>query len=276
MAKFSSGKYAQFISDRSGFAFPYQEMVVEWTGARVHTSEFEPKSPQVSPKPHGADPQALEHARPRSPSIPSPGILPADPFTTAVGSTSVTVSLDNTTLQVNDFVSFLDFTANSIGGIPKQKFSPETTLQTTISATDTTLTCVDSTNFPSDGYVLIQSPTQPSATDPNYVPVIQYEVIKYTTNTTLTGVLSGLTRGTNAPFRGETPPLTTANQHLAGAKIFGAFKISSITTTTKNNPGEPPQITVNTGFTVPVIIASTAETGGGQNVYFSPVGRGIV
>ena len=34
-------------------------MVVEWTGARVHTSEFEPKSPQVSPKPHGADPQAL-------------------------------------------------------------------------------------------------------------------------------------------------------------------------------------------------------------------------
>ena len=51
MAKFSSGKYAQFISDRSGMAFPYQEMVVEWTGARVHTSEFEPKSPQVSPKP---------------------------------------------------------------------------------------------------------------------------------------------------------------------------------------------------------------------------------
>ena len=49
MAKFSSGKYAQFISDRSGLAFPYQEMVVEWTGARVHTSEFEPKSPQITP-----------------------------------------------------------------------------------------------------------------------------------------------------------------------------------------------------------------------------------
>ena len=36
MAKFSRGKYAQFISDRSGMAFPYLEMVKEWTGARVH------------------------------------------------------------------------------------------------------------------------------------------------------------------------------------------------------------------------------------------------
>ena len=102
MAKFSSGKYAQFISDRSGLAFPYQEMVVEWTGARVHTSEFEPKSPQVSPKPHGADPQALEHARPRSPSIPSPGILNPDPLsmnaTTTATVTLNTVSYTHLTL----------------------------------------------------------------------------------------------------------------------------------------------------------------------------------
>ena len=44
----SNGKYAQFISDRSGMAFPYKEMVVEWNGSRfVHTSEFEPKQPQL-------------------------------------------------------------------------------------------------------------------------------------------------------------------------------------------------------------------------------------
>ena len=59
MTAFSKGKYAQFISDRSGIAFPYKEMVSEWNGARVHISEFEPKQPQIQPKPVGADPQGL-------------------------------------------------------------------------------------------------------------------------------------------------------------------------------------------------------------------------
>ena len=40
MAK-ASGKYAQAISDRSGFAFPYREMLKEWNGSLVHKSEFE-------------------------------------------------------------------------------------------------------------------------------------------------------------------------------------------------------------------------------------------
>ncbi len=35
------GKYAKFISDRSGMEFPYKEMVIEWNGARVHISEYE-------------------------------------------------------------------------------------------------------------------------------------------------------------------------------------------------------------------------------------------
>ena len=59
MSNFSKGKYAKFISDRSGMEFPYKEMVKEWNGSRVHISEFEPKQPQLEPKPHGADPQGL-------------------------------------------------------------------------------------------------------------------------------------------------------------------------------------------------------------------------
>ena len=43
---YASGKYAKFISDRSGMEYPYNEMVVEWNGSRVHKSEFEPKTPQ--------------------------------------------------------------------------------------------------------------------------------------------------------------------------------------------------------------------------------------
>ena len=54
MARFSKGRRALAISDRSGAAFPYNEMVKEWTGAWVHISEFEPKQPQLQPHPVGA------------------------------------------------------------------------------------------------------------------------------------------------------------------------------------------------------------------------------
>ena len=61
----SRGKHAQAISDRSGMAFPYNEMVQEWTGSWVHTSEYEPKQPQLDPRYHPTDPQALQHAKPQ-------------------------------------------------------------------------------------------------------------------------------------------------------------------------------------------------------------------
>ena len=51
------GKYSKFISDRSGMEFPYKEMVIEWNGARVHTSEYEKKHPQLEPKRFVAEPQ---------------------------------------------------------------------------------------------------------------------------------------------------------------------------------------------------------------------------
>ena len=65
MGKYSSGRFALRISDRSGMAFPYTEMVQEWNGSWVHTSEFEPKQPQLDPKNHPTDFTALEHARPQ-------------------------------------------------------------------------------------------------------------------------------------------------------------------------------------------------------------------
>jgi hypothetical protein len=51
------------ISDRSGQAFPYKEMVREWTGALVHTSEFEPKHPQIRRKRVVGDAIALQNPR---------------------------------------------------------------------------------------------------------------------------------------------------------------------------------------------------------------------
>ena len=65
MAKFAKGKYALAISDRSGQAFQWREMVTEWNGAFVHITEYEKKQPQLEPKPFVADPQGLEQARPQ-------------------------------------------------------------------------------------------------------------------------------------------------------------------------------------------------------------------
>ena len=64
MARYSSGKFALRISDRDGRAYPYNEMVQEWTGAWVHTSEYEPKSP-LNPTNHPTDAQSLQHAKPQ-------------------------------------------------------------------------------------------------------------------------------------------------------------------------------------------------------------------
>ena len=62
--KFSSGKHAIAISDRSGLQYPYTEMVREWNGLWVHISEFESKQPQLELKVRGGDAVALEHPRP--------------------------------------------------------------------------------------------------------------------------------------------------------------------------------------------------------------------
>ena len=66
MARYATGKFAKRISDRSGMAFPYNEMVKEWNGSTVHTSEFEAKHPQLDPKYHPTDAQSLQNAKPQT------------------------------------------------------------------------------------------------------------------------------------------------------------------------------------------------------------------
>ena len=93
MGKYASGKRSLAISDRSGMAFPYTEMVREWNGSLVHYSEFEAKQPQLEPKPVGSDPQALYNPRPQPASKTSLILLNNNPFTTVIsgGTTYVNV-----------------------------------------------------------------------------------------------------------------------------------------------------------------------------------------
>jgi len=108
MGKYASGKHALAISDRSGMAFPYDEMVREWNGSLVHSSEFEAKQPQLSPKPVGSDPQALYNPRPQPASKTSLILLGNNPFTSIKygGATYVNVYSEDHQRSAGDIVRF--------------------------------------------------------------------------------------------------------------------------------------------------------------------------
>ena len=108
MGKYASGKYALAISDRSGMAFPYDEMVREWNGSLVHFSEFEAKQPQLEPKPVGSDPQALYNPRPQPASKASLILLTNNPFTSVIysGTTYVNVFSEDHQRAAGSIVRF--------------------------------------------------------------------------------------------------------------------------------------------------------------------------
>ena len=108
MGKYASGKHALAISDRSGMAFPYTEMVREWNGSLVHISEFEAKQPQLQPKPVGSDPQALYNPRPQPESKTSLILLGNNPFTSVIsgGTTYVNVFSQNHQRAAGSIVRF--------------------------------------------------------------------------------------------------------------------------------------------------------------------------
>ena len=107
MSSFSTGKNALAISDRSGLAFPYNEMVTEWNGSRVHYTEFEPKHPQLISRIHRGDRVSLQNARPARAEPIVANILPGDPFKTSnSGSAVITVTEPNHGRTTGDTVRF--------------------------------------------------------------------------------------------------------------------------------------------------------------------------
>ena len=105
---FAKGKHSKAISDRSGLEFPYVEMVKEWNGMLVHTSEYEPKQPQLDPKPKGSDPQGLLNARPARTETAVPRLLPLNAFTTTSSSQIIKVNEPNHGRSTSDRVRFRD------------------------------------------------------------------------------------------------------------------------------------------------------------------------
>ena len=264
MAVFSSGKHALAVSDRSGLVFPYLEMVREWNGAWVHYSEFEPKQPQLNPKPTSADPQALQRARPTRVALPTPAPLNNNPFTTEVG-TTLTVAQTGHGRSTGDAVRFYQVNT-PVGGVSLSTFELNTTLATTVTATDTSIVLTDGSAFPTAGYIVIES----TNTDTSSLAYgrITSETIQYTGRATNT--LTGCTRGTAAPSYGKTPVSTTAVAHTAGEKIYGSYEITKIDETRVNDAGTT--VTFSNKFSFTLVSAATSiATGGGFFVFGGPV-----
>ena len=261
MGNLSKGRYALFISDRSGLAYPYREMVKEWNGARVHTSEYEPKQPQLEPTPYSADPQGLPHPRPARTEFPTTDFLPTNPFTMTNASTQVSVNFPFSGYQNGDFIRFYDV-KSPVGGVAISTLQLETTLNGNITATDNSITLTDSSTFPSQGYIAIEKINATSG-------LYETETIYYNGNSA--NVLSNCVRGTAAPFRGQTPKNTPAGEHSSEAKVYGAYAVTMVPTVVAQ-AGQPSTVTEFNSFTFNLIsAASSTETGGGFQCLAGPV-----
>ena len=273
MARFAKGRRALAISDRSGAAFPYREMVKEWNGSFVHNSEFEAKQPQLKPHPVGADPQGLMNARPARIEFPVQDILPNNPFTTTAANVSVSVSYPAN--QINEGTTFVRFQAvkSPVGGVPivtgaaGPALELSTTLDTAATATDGTITVQTGTHFPTTGFIIIE---KVNALTGKY----ENEVIQYTGRNF--DNFTGCTRGTSAPFRGLIPPATTAGTHPIGARVFGCYAATAVATTVVVGPTLPngTQATEQQFNSITFSLISNAtstETGGGFQCTIGPL-----
>ena len=261
MARFAKGSRALAISDRSGAAFPYREMVQEWTGAWVHISEFEPKQPQLEPHPVGADPQGLQHARPARVEFAVQDILPNNPFTT---NSNTTLNVSFPSNQINEGTSYVRFQAvkQAVGGVAIATLELSATLNGAINDTVNTVVLNDATQFPTSGYIVIEKINATSGAYEN-------ETIQYAGKAG--NNLTGCTRGTSAPYRGKVLANTTAKSHDNGAIVYGS-RLATAVATTETTGAQPATRTVYNSITVPLVNAATgSETGGGFQCTIGPV-----
>ena len=89
-------------------AFPYKEMVKEWNGARVHRSEYEPKTAQDHPRKHSADKESLQYVRTDRDENAVATLLPLNPFRFTASSATISVYEPDHGRSSSDTVRFRD------------------------------------------------------------------------------------------------------------------------------------------------------------------------
>ena len=123
------------------------------------------------------------------------------------------------------------------------------------------------THFPTSGFIMIE---KINAITGKY----ENEVIEYTGRAGEN--FTGCTRGTSAPFRGLTPPATTAGTHPIGANVFGCYAATAVATTVEVGPTLPDgtQATEQQFNSITFSLISNAtstETGGGFQCTIGPL-----
>ena len=274
MSKYAVGKNSKAISDRSGMEFPYKEMVKEWNGSFVHYTEYEPKQPQLEPKPTGGDGVALLNVRPDRTEFPTPDFLPNNPFSITNGNKIMTVSFpDYSTEAQGGELNYVRFQGvkTPVGARSIEQIELSSTLNANISATATsiTLSAGDGSFYLEPiSYIVIEKINSVTGLYEN--EVVYYESVSIDVGTSV-ATLNNCVRGTAAPFRGTTFSNTTASSHLAGAKVFGA-RAASIDPDTVVTGAQPPTIDQYNRFTVTMIQNSTSTaTGGGLQCTVGPL-----
>ena len=285
MSSFSQGKFALAISDRSGMAFPYNEMVKEWNGALVHISEYEPKQPQLQPKPTNADPQALQRARPARTEFATEDFLPNNPFQLSSTylvptQTALSVNAANSDLVNGDHVRFRNVKTPLLeadGSVYYKVVELElaTTLTNAINATDTLITLDDmptvttlGNTWPASGFMIIEKVNSETG-------MFENEVIEYTGGRRTDNIFQVVSRGTSAPYRGVSPEKTTASSHPIGAKVFGSRPVTMVQTTSVNDANTT--VTKENSYLVPALaipldfVAGTYLAGGGLQCTYGPI-----
>ena len=287
MSSFSQGRFALAISDRSGMAFPYNEMVREWNGALVHNSEYEPKQPQLQPKPTNADPQALQRARPARTEFPTEDFLPdnafqlnTEPPVLVPTQTALRISAPNSGLVNGDHVRFRNIKTPLLtddGTVYYKVVELElaTTLTNAINATDIkirlddmpTVTTLGNT-WPSSGFMMIEKVNSETG-------MFENEVIEYKEGLTTDNFFIVVKRGTSAPYRGVSPEKTTASSHPVGAKVYGSRPVTMIQTTSVNDANTT--VTEENSYLVPALVIGlsfingTYLAGGGLQCTYGPI-----
>ena len=285
MTSFAQGKHALAISDRSGMAFPYNEMVREWNGALVHNSEYEPKQPQLQPKPTNADPQALQRARPARTEFPTEDFLPNNPFQLSSTylvptQTALSVNVANSDLVNGDHVRFRNVKTPLLeadGSVYYKVVELElaTTLTNAINATDTLITLDDmptvttlGNTWPASGFMIIEKVNSETG-------MFENEVIEYTGGRRTDNIFNVVARGTSAPYRGVSPEKTKASSHPIGAKVFGSRPVTMVQTTSVNDANTT--VTEENSYLVPALaivmdfVAGTHLAGGGLQCTYGPI-----
>ena len=193
MGVFARGKHALSISDRSGLRFPYTEMVREWNGSLVHYSEYEIKQPQLTPRPVGSDPQALQNPRVQGEGTPQLILLQPNPFEVIIfgGNTFVNVySLDHqrkaaSVVRLRGAPQVIASGAGGADSLNLQSYAPISTISAVTDIDSATGFTIQLGKIDNVGNV-----TQATTTDPLTNP-ISYFYFQSTSNASASGVKGG-------------------------------------------------------------------------------------